>query len=163
MKLKNDMPPRTRRDTDRLPLVLILCTANSCRSQMAEGVLKAVASDFMDVASAGSEPSGFVHPLAIAVMREIGIDISSHHSKSVTDFLQKDVDTVITVCGKADEACPMFPGDVRRYHWPFNDPAKVGGTEEQKLAAFRKIRDEIRTVFEAYATGQKDGLRGLEQ
>lgn len=124
--------------------------------------MKAAAGDFLEVASAGSQPSGFVHPLAIQVMAEIGIDISEHRSKSVTEFLNKQVETVITVCGDADEACPVFPGHLNRYHWPFNDPAKAEGAPEQKLRAFREVRDKMRPVFEAYAVGRKHGFRGLQ-
>jgi len=127
---------------------------------MAEGLLRAAAGDFLEVSSAGSKPAGFVHPLAIKVMEEIGIDISGHRSKAVTEFLNKGVETIITVCGDADEACPVFPGRVNRHHWPFDDPAKAQGTEEEKLEAFRAARDKIRMVFEAYAVGRKHCLRG---
>lgn len=138
------------------PLVLILCTGNSCRSHLAEGILQAAIGDIVRVASAGSKPAGYVHPLAIKVMQEIGIDISGHHSKHLDEFLNQDVETVITVCGNADQACPMFPGQVNRYHWGFDDPAHATGTEEEKLAVFRRVRDEIRRAFEAYAAGRKD-------
>ncbi|MGA4577807.1 arsenite methyltransferase [Limisphaera sp. VF-2] len=141
------------------PTVLILCTGNSCRSHMAEGILRAAAGDILDVQSAGSEPAGHVHPLAIAVMREIGIDISGHRSKSLREFLGRPVETVITVCGNADQACPTFPGQVNRHHWPFDDPAKATGSEEERLTVFRRVRDEIRRVFEAYAAGRRDQLR----
>jgi len=141
------------------PLVLILCTGNSCRSHLAEGVLRAAAGDFLEVASAGSNPAGYVHPLAIQVMREIGIDISHHRSKHLNEFLDRPVETVITVCGNADQACPTFPGQVNRHHWPFDDPAKATGTDEEKLAVFRRVRDEIRRVFEAYAAGRRDQSR----
>lgn len=138
------------------PLVLVLCTGNSCRSHLAEGILQATAGDRLRVASAGSRPAGYVHPLAIQVMKEIGIDISHHTSKPLTDFLNQDVETVITVCGKADQACPVFPGQVNRHHWGFDDPAHATGTDEEKLAVFRRVRDEIRRVFEAYAAGRLD-------
>lgn len=141
------------------PLVLILCTGNSCRSHMAEGVLRAAAGDFLEVASAGSEPAGYVHPLAITVMREIGVDISGHRSKHLNEFLGRPVETVITVCDNAAQACPTFPGQVNRHHWPFDDPAKATGTEAEKLAVFRRVRDEIRRVVEAYAAGRRDQLR----
>ena len=130
---------------------------------MAEGFLKAAAADFFEVASAGNKPAGFVHPLAIQVMAEAGIDISEHRSKALTEFLHKQVETIIAVCGDADEACPGFPGDVNRHHWPFDDPAKAEGMPEQKLQAFRKVRDQMRTVFEAYAAGRKHGYRGLQE
>jgi len=141
------------------PLVLILCTGNSCRSHLAEGILRAAAEGMVKVASAGSKPAGYVHPLAVQVMREIGIDVSGHHSKHLSEFLTQNVETVITVCGHADQACPMFPGQVNRYHWGFDDPAHATGTEEDKLAVFRRVRDEIRRVFEAYAAGRRDEAR----
>ena len=138
------------------PLVLILCTGNSCRSHLAEGILRAAAGDLLEVASAGSNPAGYVHPLAIRVMQEIGIDISGHHSKHLDEFLERPVETVITVCGKADQVCPMFPGQMNRYHWGFDDPAHATGNEDEQLAVFRRVRDEIRLVFEAYSTGLRD-------
>jgi len=144
------------------PLVLILCTGNSCRSQMAEGVLRAAAGDLLEVASAGSQPSGYVHPMAVEVMREIGIDISAQRSKSVREFLNRPVETVITVCGNADQACPSFPGKVNRHHWPFDDPAHATGTEDEIRAVFRRVRDEIRRVFEAYADGRRDERQASE-
>ena len=139
------------------PAVLILCTGNSCRSHLAEGILRAAAGDLLEVHSAGSKPAGYVHPLAIVVMREIGIDISGHRSKHLDEFKNQPIETVITVCGNADAACPMFPGQVNRHHWGFDDPAHAEGTEEEKLAVFRRVRDEIRRVFEAYAAGRRDG------
>ena len=138
------------------PTVLILCTGNSCRSHLAEGILRAAGGEVLEVQSAGSEPAGYVHPLAVRVMREIGIDISGHRSKHLNEFVQKPIETVITVCGNADQACPMFPGQVHRYHWGFDDPAHATGTDEEKLAVFRRVRDEIRKVFEAYAAGRRD-------
>jgi arsenate reductase len=125
---------------------------------MAEGFLRAVAGDFIDVVSAGSKPAGQVHPLAIRVMHEIGIDISAHTSKHMHELLAAKVETVITVCGHTDQACPMFPGQVNRHHWPFDDPAHATGTEEEKLAVFRRVRDEIRRAFESYADGRRDAL-----
>ncbi|MBA4136137.1 MAG: low molecular weight phosphatase family protein [Opitutus sp.] len=139
------------------PVVLILCTGNSCRSHMAEGVLRSVAGDVVDVQSAGSKPAGYVHPKAIAVMREIGVDISAHTSKHMRDFLDREVRTVITVCGNADEACPIYPGQVNRHHWRFDDPAHATGTEEEVLAEFRRVRDEIKKVFTAYGAGLREG------
>ena len=141
------------------PTVLILCTGNSCRSHLAEGILRAVAGDILDVQSAGSKPAGYVHPLAIAAMKEIGIDIAAHRSKSMTEFMDKKVETVITVCGNADAACPIFPGQVNRHHWPFDDPAHASGTDEDKVAVFRRVRDEIRRTFTAYADGRRDQLK----
>jgi len=143
------------------PVVLILCTGNSCRSHLAEGILRAVAGDIVTVASAGSKPAGYVHPLAIRVMQEIGIDISSHCSKHMNDFLAGEVETVITVCGNADQACPIFPGQVNRHHWPFDDPAHSTGTEVQQLEVFRRVRDEIRSAFGCYADGRRDALKSL--
>jgi arsenate reductase len=141
------------------PTVLILCTGNSCRSHLAEGILHAATGDFLDVQSAGSKPAGYVHPLALQVMREIGIDISSHRSKHMDEFLEQPVETVITVCGNADQACPIFPGQVNRHHWGFYDPGLATGTDEEKLAVFRRVRDEIKMVFEAYAAGRRDQLK----
>jgi len=120
---------------------------------MAEGILRAAAGDLVEVQSAGSNPSGYVHPKAIEAMKELGIDISSHSSKHMNEFLNRKVDTVITVCGNADQACPMFPGQVNRYHWGFNDPAHATGTDDEIMSAFRKVRDEIGLVFSAYAAG----------
>ena len=144
------------------PTVLILCTGNSCRSHLAEGILRTAAGDCLNVQSAGSKPAGYVHPLAIRVMREIGIDISAHRSRHMNDFLQQPVETVITVCGDADQACPMFPGQLNRHHWGFDDPARVVGTDEEKIAVFRRVRDEIRRVFTAYAEGRRDQLQATK-
>lgn len=138
------------------PLVLILCTGNSCRSHLAEAILRKAAGDLIEVASAGSKPAGYVHPEALAVLTEIGIDASAHRSKHLADFLTTPVDTVITVCGNADQVCPTFPGQVRRHHWGFDDPAHATGTPEAIRAEFRRVRDEIRRVFEAYAAGLRD-------
>jgi arsenate reductase len=138
------------------PTVLILCTGNSCRSHLAEGILRAAAGDLLNVQSAGSKPAGYVHPLGIQVMKEIGFDISTHRSKHMNDFLLQPVETVITVCGNADQACPVFPGQLNRHHWGFEDPAHATGTEEEKLVVFRRVRDEIKMVFEAYAAGRRD-------
>lgn len=129
---------------------------------MAEGILRHAAGDLFEVHSAGSKPAGYVHPGAIGVMKEIGIDISGHTSKHMSEFFQRSVDTVITVCGKADQACPMFPGQMNRYHWGFNDPADATGTEEEVLEEFRRVRDQIKLVFLAYAAGYRERKsRGL--
>ncbi len=141
------------------PAVLILCTGNSCRSHLAEGLLRSAASDLFEVHSAGSKPAGYVHPLAIRAMQEIGIDISTHRSKSMNEFLTTPLETVITVCGKADQACPIFPGQVNRHHWPFDDPAHATGTEEEQLAVFRRVRNEIRIKLDAYVAGRRDVLK----
>ena len=130
--------------------VLILCTGNSARSQMAEGLLRHDAGDRFEVASAGVEPS-HVRPHAIEVMREVGIDISNHRSKSVNEFTGEDFDYVITVCDNANERCPLFPGNTRRIHWSFDDPAGAEGEEPEKLAVFRRVRDEIRDRLRAFA------------
>ena len=137
------------------PKVLILCTGNSCRSHMAEGILRNSASGLIEVASAGSNPSGYVHPKAITALDEIGIDISSHTSKHMNDFLDQDVHTVITVCGNADQECPTYPGQFHRHHWGFEDPAHAEGSEDEVMEVFRKVRNEIKLVFEAYAAGIK--------
>ena len=138
--------------------VLVLCTGNSCRSHIAEAILRAAAKDIFEVHSAGSNPAGYVHPKAVAVMKEIGIDISNHSSKHMNDFLKRDVHTVITVCGNADQACPSFPGQLKRYHWGFDDPAKAEGSDEEVLDVFRRVRNEIKLVFEAYASGYREAL-----
>ncbi|HUA68962.1 MAG TPA: arsenate reductase ArsC [Candidatus Saccharimonadales bacterium] len=142
------------------PTVLILCTGNSCRSHIAEGFLRASAGDFVNVLSAGSNPTGYIHPLAIKVMAEVGIDISGHRSKHLKEFLGQNIRTVITVCGNLDQGCPVFPGQLQRHHWPFLDPAKATGSEEEILNSFRQVRDQMRRVFEAYAAGLKDGGLG---
>jgi arsenate reductase len=123
---------------------------------MAEGLLHAAAGDLVEVRSAGSKPAGLVQPRAIQVLEEIGIDISSHRSKHVSEFYEQPIATVITVCGEADDACPMFPGKATRYHWGFSDPAHTKGTDEEILREFRRVRDEMKRVFDAYAAGLRD-------
>ncbi len=118
---------------------------------MAEGILRAAVGDMLKVESAGSAPAGYVHPLAIRVSDEIGIDITSHRSKHFDEFMDKDVETVITVCGNADKVCPVFPGQAHKHHWPFDDPAIAEGMEATKLQAFRRVRDEISERFKGYA------------
>jgi arsenate reductase len=122
--------------------VLILCTGNSARSQMAEGLVRRMGGDRFEVESAGMEPS-HVRPQAIEVMREIGIDISGHRSKSVDEFAGQEFDYVVTVCDNANERCPVFPGKTERIHWSFDDPAEAVGDEAARLAVFRRVRDEI--------------------
>jgi len=122
--------------------VLILCTGNSARSQMAEGLLRHLAGDRFEVASAGVSPTQ-VRPEAITAMREIGIDISRHHSKSVDGFTGQNFDYVITVCDNANEQCPVFPANTKRIHWSFEDPAAVDADEQTRLTVFRRVRDEI--------------------
>lgn len=138
------------------PTALILCIGNSCRSQMAEGLLRAAAGDLVEVRSAGSKPAGLVQPRAIQVLKEIGIDISGHRSKHVSEFYDQPIAAVITVCGDADDACPTFPGKAVRHHWGFRDPAHAKGTEEEILHEFRRVRDEMKRVFDAYAAGLRD-------
>jgi len=145
------------------PTILVLCTGNSCRSHLAEGILRASLGNDFRIESAGSKPAGYVHPLAIRALAEIGIDISSHRSKHLDEFLEDDIETVITVCGNADQVCPMFPGQVNRHHFPFDDPAHATGGEEEQMAVFRRVRDEIRAVVLAYAEGRKDGLKSTER
>jgi len=123
--------------------ILILCTGNSARSQMAEGLMRDALGGNAEVFSAGTRPS-LVRPEAIAVMSELGIDLSGHCSKSVDEFSGQEFDYVITVCDNANEACPIFPGKTKRLHWPFDDPAGVAGSVEERKAAFRKVRDQIR-------------------
>jgi arsenate reductase len=124
------------------PRVLVLCTHNSARSQMAEGLLRALASDRFDVASAGTEATR-VHPLAIRVMDELGIDLRGHRSKTVDRLLAEPWDYVITVCDGANERCPVFPGRTTRLHWSFEDPSAATGSEDERLAVFRRVRDAI--------------------
>lgn len=140
------------------PKVLILCTGNSCRSHMAEGILLHLAGDLFEIHSAGSKPAGYVHPLAIDVLQEIGIDISAHTSKHLDQFVQSGINTVITVCANADQNCPLFPGKVTRHHWGFEDPPKAQRDGESERDAFVRIRDEIYNVFDAYASGYREAL-----
>ena len=140
---------------------LILCTGNSARSQMAEGLLRQDGGGRFDVESAGTKPS-LVRPEAIEAMREIGIDISGHRSKSVDEFAGQDFDDVITVCDNAREVCPIFPAATRMIHRSFDDPASENGPWEARLSAFRRIRDEIRVYLREYVeeVGQKDLREG---
>lgn len=130
--------------------VLILCTGNSARSQMAEGLLRSLGGDRFEVHSAGTKAS-FVRSEAIQVMREIGIDISAHRSKNVDEFAGQDFAYVITVCDHANEVCPVFPGKTQRLHQSFEDPPAPGiGTDEERLAIFRRVRDEIRAWLQRF-------------
>lgn len=155
------LPPRPPApyffDMSTKPAILVLCTGNSCRSHMAEGFLRAAVGDSAEVFSAGSKPAGYVHPLSIKVMAEAGVDISAHTSKHMNEFLPRRIDVVITVCGNADQVCPMYPGQVARFHWGFDDPAHAKGTEEEILREFRRVRDEIKAKFTAYGTAVKAG------
>ncbi len=132
--------------------ILILCTGNSCRSQMAEGFVKSFDSD-LEVYSAGTNPSKQVHPKAIQVMKEVGIDLSGHHPKMVDQFVRDSFDYVITVCDNAQETCPVFMGKVgKRLHIGFEDPADATGTDEEILSVFRKVRDEIERDMHSFYT-----------
>ena len=130
--------------------VLVLCTGNSCRSQMAEALWELLGHGDWESASAGSKPSGYVHPLAIKAMQELDVDLSAHRSKSVSEFQAQAFDLVVTVCDNAREACPAFPGAKQTLHWPFDDPADATGTDEEKMAMFRRVRDEIKQKIAAY-------------
>jgi arsenate reductase len=130
--------------------VLVLCTGNSCRSQMAEAFWNSLGEGAWHAVSAGSDPAGYVHPMAIAAMGEVGIDISANKSKHVDQFVGEPFDVVLTVCSNAQANCPVFPGSVEALHWPFDDPAYATGTEEEKMAAFRAIRDQIRATIRDY-------------
>ena len=133
--------------------ILILCTGNSCRSQMAEGFLRSFDPQ-LEVFSAGTEPSDRVHPKAVVVMQELGIDLSGHYPQKVDAYLDQAFDYVITVCGHAQENCPVFLGEVKQQlHIGFDDPAEATGTEEQILGEFRRIRDEIRERMHAFYLG----------
>ena len=132
--------------------VLILCTGNSARSQMAEGLLRHDAGGQFEVESAGTKP-GSVRPEAITVMHELGIDISGHRSKHVNELDGDLFDYVITVCDNAKESCPVFPGAVKRLHHGFDDPAAVNGSVEERLAVFRRVRDELREYLRKFASG----------
>jgi len=135
--------------------VLILCTGNSCRSQMAEGWWRALGQGEWEPHSAGSKPAGYVHPLAVAVMQEKGVDLTAAESKALDGFLGRPIDLVITVCDNARESCPTFPGARTVLHWPFEDPADATGTDEEKLSVFRTVRDQIEARIRRYLeTGQ---------
>jgi len=129
--------------------VFILCTGNSARSQMAEGLLRHDAGDRFTVESAGTKPCA-VRPEAVAVMKEVGIDITCHRSKHVDEFAGRNFDYVLTVCDNAKESCPVFFGQAARLHHSFNDPASVEGTDAKRLGAFRKVRDDLRTYLKTF-------------
>jgi arsenate reductase (thioredoxin) len=130
--------------------VLILCTGNSARSQMAEGLLRQDVGDRFEVFSAGVEPTE-VRPLAIKAMAEVGIDISKQRSKSTDEFAEENFDYVITVCDNANQRCPMFPGQTQRIHWSIDDPASAKGNEDEQLKVFRRVRDELREKLRDFA------------
>jgi arsenate reductase (thioredoxin) len=133
--------------------VLVLCTGNSARSQMGEGLFRTEGGEGFEVFSAGTKP-GSVRPEAIAVMKEIGIDISGHRSKSLDEFSGQSFDYVVTVCDNACDACPVFPGGTKRIHWSLEDPAAVEGSEAERLSAFRHIRDQIYERVKAFLRDQ---------
>ena len=138
--------------------ILVLCTGNSCRSQMAEAFLARAGGTGVAVSSAGTDPSS-VHPMTIQVLAEQGIDWSGARSKSVSEFFDQPFDVVVTVCDEAAEACPVFPGRGRRIHAGFQDPAAVVGSDPERLAAFRRIRDEIEAWATRFVTAELDGPR----
>ena len=128
--------------------VMFLCTGNSCRSQMAEGFARELGKGIIEPYSAGLSPS-YVHPRAIEVMKEIGIDISNQKSKTIDEELLKKMDIIITLCGRAEASCPMTPPEIKRIHWPIEDPVGAIETEEEIMDAFRKARDEIKTKIQS--------------
>jgi arsenate reductase len=133
--------------------VLFLCTGNSCRSHMAEGWLRHLAGDRYESLSAGAKPAGYVHPLAIKAMSEVGVDISQHRSKSIDEFAGQTLDVLVTVCDNAREACPTFAGAKQKLHWSFDDPAHASGSDEEKMKVFRRVRVEIRSRIEEFLRG----------
>lgn len=137
--------------------ILVLCTGNSARSQMGEGLFRREGGAGYEVFSAGTKP-GSVRPEAILAMREIGIDISGHRSKSVDEFAGLSIDYVVTVCDNARDNCPVFPAGTARLHWSFEDPAAVEGDEETRMAAFRRIRDQIHARVKAFLRERPDGV-----
>lgn len=138
--------------------VLFLCTGNSARSQMAEGLLRHYGGKDFEAFSAGTEPRG-LHPLAVVTMREVGIDISQQRSKHLSEFQEQTFDFIITVCDRARDNCPVFPGDNIRIHWSFPDPAAVEGTEAQKLEAFRRVQKEIADRIHLFILAQHQTLK----
>ena len=129
--------------------VLILCTGNSCRSQVAEALWETLGNGEWEAESAGSRPAGYVHPLAVRAMRELDIDISAHESKSLSQFQDQPFDLVVTVCDNAKEACPAFPAR-ETLHWPFDDPADAEGSDDEKMPVFRRVREEIAQRIREY-------------
>jgi arsenate reductase (thioredoxin) len=145
--------PKANTTPDPRSRVLILCTGNSARSQMAEGLLRHDAGNSFEVWSAGTHPSQ-VRTEAIVAMKELGIDISGHRSKSVEEFARREFDFVITVCDNARESCPVFSAATRRIHWSVEDPAALEGSSEERLAAFRQARDALRQHLRRFARQQ---------
>jgi arsenate reductase (thioredoxin) len=142
--------------TENKPTVLFLCTHNSARSQMAEGLLRHLASDRFEVYSAGTEAT-HVRPLAMRAMDEIGVDISGQESKTLDRYLEEPIDYVITVCDDANEACPFFPGAQSRLHWSFEDPSRTSGSEQEQLEVFRRVRDGIKDRVQAELVNGEGG------
>lgn len=139
--------------------VIFVCTGNSCRSQMAEGWLRFLGNDCFKASSAGTDPHG-LNPLAVQVMDEIGIDISGHKSESIDLYAQRDFDFAITVCDRAEENCPVFPGGGDRPQWSFDDPAAATGSTEERLPIFRRVRDEIERKLRQFVHEQDSQPRG---
>lgn len=130
--------------------VLILCTGNSCRSQMAQAIWEKQGDGQWQAHSAGSKPSGYVHPLALVAIEEIGLPTENLTSKSMDSFMNQEIDLVVTVCDNAKEACPVVPGAKETLHWPFEDPADATGSDDEKMTFFRKIRDQIQSKITGY-------------
>ena len=137
--------------------VLILCTGNSCRSQMAEALWESLGDGNWKSESAGSKPSGYVHPSAIQAMKELDIDITTNTSKSLDQFRDESFDLVVTVCDNAKESCPVFPATKETLHWPFDDPADATGTDEERAAIFRRVRDEIKEKIQTFLGMKRNG------
>ena len=142
--------------------VLILCTGNSCRSQIAEALWRHLAGDEWDVHSAGSHPVGFVHPLAVQALAELGLDVGDQHSKALDRYLHQQFDLVVTVCDRAAQDCPTFTHARRRIHWPLDDPASAGETELELASAFRHTRDEVRARIAAFLEADREGRASPE-
>jgi len=130
--------------------VMFLCTGNTCRSQMAEGFARDLGKGIIEAYSAGLMPAGVVNPGAIAVMKEAGIDISRQKSKAIDPELLRNMDIIITLCGNAEASCPMTPPEIKRLHWPIDDPVSASGTEEEVMNEFKKVRDEIKVKVEDF-------------
>ena len=137
--------------------VIFICTGNSCRSQMAEGLLRYMAGDRFEVFSAGSHPSR-LHPASIIVMAELGIDISNHSADSIDEYLDKDIDIVISVCDNARQVCPVFPGDVKQIHWSIDDPFHGWGAEPDDLIPYRETRDILKDQIESFINQKLTGF-----
>ena len=138
--------------------ILFLCTGNSCRSQMAQAIWQNAGNSEWVAVSAGSRPSGYVHPLALKSIEELGLSVDGLESKSVELFVGDQIDLAVTVCDHAKEACPVLPGVARTVHWPFEDPADVTGTDDEKIIQFRKIRDQIKNRIEDFLNCEAGGL-----